>query len=180
MSTVSPTLYYSLHQTPIGRLVLVASEKGMQAIDLLEETSGEWQWLEDFQKQRKQQPLHNPGFFQEATQALDAYFKHRTPLRLKFHFTWGTDLQRKVWQAIADIPFGDVQTYSQIAEKAGAPHAVRAVAGACGANPIPILVPCHRVVGKNGKLGGFSMAGGVDIKKRLLALEAPDLQLKAA
>ncbi|SEJ46079.1 methylated-DNA-[protein]-cysteine S-methyltransferase [Bhargavaea ginsengi] len=81
----------------------------------------------------------------------------------------GTPFQQKVWQALREIPCGETVTYSDIAERIGRPTAVRAVAAAIGANPVLMLVPCHRVIGKNGKLTGFR--GGLSMKERLLALE---------
>jgi len=81
----------------------------------------------------------------------------------------GTEFQRAVWRAIADIPYGQTSTYAEIARAAGRARAVRAAGSATGANPIPLLIPCHRVIAAHGKLGGFS--GGLDAKRRLLALE---------
>ncbi len=80
----------------------------------------------------------------------------------------GTIFQQQVWQALLQIPYGQTRTYSEIAAQIGRPRAVRAVGTAIGKNPIPIIVPCHRVVAKNG-LGGFSL--GLPIKKRLLQIE---------
>jgi O-6-methylguanine DNA methyltransferase len=82
----------------------------------------------------------------------------------------GTAFQRQVWRAISKIKRGEVLTYKQLAIRIGCPKACRAVAGACGANPLPIIIPCHRVVAQNG-LGGYSAAGGVRLKKRLLVAE---------
>jgi methylated-DNA-[protein]-cysteine S-methyltransferase len=81
----------------------------------------------------------------------------------------GTDFQKRVWKALMRIPYGATSTYGQIAKAIGNPRAVRAVGGACGANPIAIIVPCHRVVGSNGGLVGYG--GGLPLKRRLLALE---------
>jgi O-6-methylguanine DNA methyltransferase len=77
--------------------------------------------------------------------------------------------RRKVWQALQAIPYGRVRSYGWVARKLGKPKAARAVGGACGANPMPLLIPCHRVVAGDGSLGGFS--GGLSVKKRLLKLE---------
>jgi O-6-methylguanine DNA methyltransferase len=81
----------------------------------------------------------------------------------------GTEFQKSVWNALRKIPFGKTKSYGEIARTIGRPRAVRAVGGACGANPIPVLVPCHRVLAANGKLGGFS--GGLKWKRKLLARE---------
>jgi methylated-DNA-[protein]-cysteine S-methyltransferase len=82
----------------------------------------------------------------------------------------GTEFQQSVWSALLEIPYGQTTTYSTIANKIGRPAAVRAVGAANGANPIPIIIPCHRVIGANGSLTGFG--GGLDVKRQLLALEA--------
>ena len=81
----------------------------------------------------------------------------------------GTAFQRQVWEALTRIPYGTVVSYKSIAEAVGRPKAVRAVGGANGKNPIPIIVPCHRVIGSNGTLTGFG--GGLETKSRLIALE---------
>ena len=83
----------------------------------------------------------------------------------------GTAFQQKVWCEIDKIPRGEVVTYSQIAENIGHPKAARAVANACGANPNPIVVPCHRVIRSDGELGGYSGPGGIKKKKELLENE---------
>lgn len=81
----------------------------------------------------------------------------------------GTDFQREVWQALAEIPYGELRSYRDIARAIGRPKAVRAVGAANGRNPLPIVVPCHRVIGSDGSLTGF--AGGLAMKKQLLELE---------
>ena len=82
----------------------------------------------------------------------------------------GTDFQRAVWEALRAIPYGRTRTYGEIAAAVGRPKAVRAVGQANHVNPLPIFIPCHRVVGKNGALTGY--AGGLDLKRALLALES--------
>lgn len=86
------------------------------------------------------------------------------PLHIK-----GTEFQKKVWNALLEIPYGETRSYQDIAIRIGNPKAVRAVGGACNRNPIGIIIPCHRVVGKNGSLTGY--AGGLDYKKMLLEHE---------
>jgi methylated-DNA-[protein]-cysteine S-methyltransferase len=83
----------------------------------------------------------------------------------------GTEFQQLVWRALQRIPYGETRSYSDIAREIGRPAAVRAVGAANGANPIPIVIPCHRVVGSNGSLTGFG--GGIETKRWLLALESP-------
>ncbi|HYF91763.1 MAG TPA: methylated-DNA--[protein]-cysteine S-methyltransferase [Symbiobacteriaceae bacterium] len=93
----------------------------------------------------------------------------------------GTPFQREVWQALTTIPFGQTRSYGQIAAQIARPKAVRAVGAANGANPVPVIVPCHRVIGSNGTLTGY--AGGLELKQRLLELEGrarqPELLLDA-
>jgi len=93
----------------------------------------------------------------------------RPPLDLRT----GTAFQQRVWNALCAIPLGETKSYGDIAREVGSPKGTRAVGMACGANPIPLIVPCHRVVAAGGKLGGFS--GGLDWKKRLLAIEQKEI-----
>ncbi len=88
----------------------------------------------------------------------------------------GTDFQKKVWQKLCEIPYGQTKTYSQIAEEIRNPKAIRAVGMANNKNPLCIVVPCHRVIGKNGKLIGY--AGGIDMKKSLLEIEYKNCNYK--
>ena len=105
----------------------------------------------------------------EAARQLEAYFQGA---RQSFDLPVapaGTSFQRTVWAAMAQIPYGETVTYGELAARIGRPGAARAVGRACGANPIPVILPCHRVVGKNGALTGY--AGGLERKRLLLALE---------
>ena len=109
-----------------------------------------------------------------ATDAVTEILSGRTPEALPpFDLSVGTEFQQNVWRAMTKIPFGQTSSYGGLAQDIGKPKAVRAVGGACGANPIPVLVPCHRVLAANGKLGGFS--GGLDWKRTLLAREGVSL-----
>lgn len=92
-------------------------------------------------------------------------------------FAAGTEFMQKVWQALASIPYGEVRTYGDIAKQIGAPKAYRAVGMACNRNHLPIIIPCHRVIGANGRLVGY--AGGLEIKATLLALEKTNFGLAA-
>jgi len=86
----------------------------------------------------------------------------------------GTEFQKLVWQAISEIPKGEVRTYTDIAKQIGRPTAVRAVGTACGKNPLLITIPCHRVITSSGRLGGYSGPGGVPAKIKLLESEGVD------
>ena len=87
----------------------------------------------------------------------------------------GTDFQIKVWNEIKQIPLGEVRTYKQIAESIGHPNSSRAVANACGKNPRPIIIPCHRVIRSDGSIGGYSGEGGEKKKRELLIQENVDI-----
>jgi O-6-methylguanine DNA methyltransferase len=89
----------------------------------------------------------------------------------------GTEFQKRVWRQLETIPYGEIRSYTQVAEAIGAAKAVRAVGAANGANPIPIVVPCHRVIGASGKLVGYG--GGLPLKKRLLELEGAAISPRA-
>lgn len=106
---------------------------------------------------------------EELESQLDAYFEGKNPvfsLHLRLH---GTEFQRKVWKACASIPYGQTRSYGEIAKMIGNPKATRAVGSALGNNPVPIIIPCHRVLQGGGKLGGFGW--GLDAKQKLLDSE---------
>ena len=83
----------------------------------------------------------------------------------------GTNFQVSVWKEISKIPYGETRTYKEIAKLLGKPNSSRAVANACGKNPFPLDIPCHRVIRSDGKIGGYSGKGGVETKEKLLMLE---------
>jgi methylated-DNA-[protein]-cysteine S-methyltransferase len=106
----------------------------------------------------------------EAARQLQAYWAgERKGFDLPLDVTWGTPFQQAVWRQLMTIPYGDTCTYADVARAMGKPLAVRAVGTAIGRNPLSVIVPCHRVLGSNGQLGGYS--GGLDRKRALLALE---------
>lgn len=114
-------------------------------------------------------PPGGDSLVHEAARQLEEYFAGRRrvfdlPLDLR-----GTVFQRRVWSELLKIPFGETRTYAEVARAIGAPRAVRAVGAANGANPVPIVVPCHRVVATGGGLGGYR--GGLQLKRRLLEME---------
>jgi methylated-DNA-[protein]-cysteine S-methyltransferase len=112
--------------------------------------------------------------FSVTKSALEAVFSGSSPGELPpLDLRAGTEFQRAVWRALLNIPVGHTRTYADIASEIGAPKATRAVGGACGANPIPVLIPCHRVLASGEKIGGFS--AGLDWKRRLLAIEGISL-----
>jgi methylated-DNA-[protein]-cysteine S-methyltransferase len=156
---------YKRVASPVGILTLVATDDGLAAI----------LWEND---RPRRVPLTldaedtgHPVLVQTERQ-LDEYFAgQRTRFTLPLAPS-GTAFQRKVWNALLTIPFGETRSYAQIAEQIGSPTAARAVGAANGRNPLSIVAPCHRVVGASGALTGF--AGGLEVKARLLALEGAD------
>lgn len=111
----------------------------------------------------------HPGPFVEARRQLDEYFsggrrEFTIPLGIA-----GTIFQRRVWEELGRIPFGETISYAELARRIGSPRSVRAVGGANGRNPLPIVIPCHRVIGSDGRLTGFG--GGLPLKEQLLAFE---------
>jgi O-6-methylguanine DNA methyltransferase len=90
----------------------------------------------------------------------------------------GSDFQKQVWAVLLTIAPGSTLSYGEVARRLGSPHATRAVGGACGANPVPVLVPCHRVLAANRKIGGFS--GGLEWKRKLLAVEGALIEEKSS
>jgi len=148
--------------TPVGRLTLVATAEGLAAVMWQNDRPGRVKL--DVGRQDEEHPV-----LLEAERQLQEYFDgRRTDFRLRLDLT-GTEFQRRVWEALRTIPFGETRSYRDIAEQIGSPRAVRAVGAANGKNPVSIVAPCHRVIGTSGALTGF--AGGLDVKARLLALE---------
>ena len=153
---------YKWMDSPVGRLKLVATDDGLAAI----------LWERD-RPRRVRLEIDGAGdkhaVIMETERQLEEYFAGR---RTRFTMPLdprGTAFQRKVWNALLTIPFGETRSYGQVARQIGHPDAVRAVGAANGRNPISIVTPCHRVIGATGKLTGF--AGGLDAKAFLLALE---------
>ena len=110
--------------------------------------------------------------FKEVRSAIERYLRgEKTDFPFPLDLSRFSDFQRRVWEITKSIPYGEVRTYRQVSDELGNPKASRAVGTALARNPAPIIVPCHRVVRTNGKLGGYSGAGGIDTKARLLKME---------
>ena len=161
--------FYTTHKSAIGRLLLVGSERGIQRVARLDDGESAEAVLHLFYGDEAK-PVELNGFFKSACDAIDRYLNDGDALSLPYELVGGTALQRAVWIALTRIPYGETRSYSELAELVGFPRAVRAVASACGANPLPLVIPCHRVVAKDGTMAGFSL-GGVGVKEVLLAIE---------
>ena len=156
---MSPIRYDNL-STPIGCLRLVADGQGLREV-----------WFETGRHQRDPAPTwtHSPPALAFARVQLEEYFAGTRQLfDLPLH-PIGTPFQLVVWQELARIPYGTTISYGELAQRIGQPQAVRAVGAANGRNPLPIVLPCHRVIGANGSLTGFG--GGLPTKRFLLAME---------
>ena len=149
--------------SPVGILKLVATENALVAV-LWENENPKRVRLAELIEQ-----VHHPILLETQKQLREYFAGTRQQFDLPLDFE-GTVFQKKVWQALLSIPFGETRSYRDIAEQVGNIKAVRAVGAANGKNPISIIAPCHRVVGVNGKLVGF--AGGLNNKEILLRLES--------
>ena len=150
-----------------GQFVARYSEKGLAELDF--PTSGR-AGLPPRQDARQRVPAKISRWHRATAAALKSVLAGRVAKTLPpLDWSGKTEFQKSVWRALRKIRRGQTKSYGEIARAIGKPKAVRAVGGACGANPIPVLVPCHRVLAANGKLGGFS--GGLNRKRELLACE---------
>ena len=157
-------MYFRFHDRPTGSLLRAGDDAGLRMLYMDTERHGYPN--PDWQPASRQ--------FDEACRQLDRYFEGRLkrfdlPLAPR-----GTPFQQRVWQALLEIPYGHTTSYSELAERIGNPKSVRAVGTANGANPISIIIPCHRVIGRDGSLTGY--AGGLARKALLLKLEGAKLQ----
>ena len=158
------TLYYDRFDSPIGPLTIAADTHGLRHVLFASHcrpAAGQAQW----------QHAPDAAVLAEPRRQLLQYLQgQRQAFQLPLAPV-GTPFQQAVWAALARIPFGQTWSYRQLAGDIGRPTAVRAVGAANGRNPLPIILPCHRVIGSNGQLTGF--AGGLVVKQALLQLETP-------
>lgn len=147
-------------KSPIGKITLVSSEEALVALYVNDELMPK----KDFAKKNETHKI-----LTLAEQQLNEYFDGRRKIFDLPLNPEGTEFQNKAWKALAKIPYGQIWSYGKQAEYLKAPKAQRAVGGANGKNPIPVIIPCHRVIGSTGKLTGFS--GGMSMKVYLLKLE---------
>ncbi|MFW6114752.1 MAG: methylated-DNA--[protein]-cysteine S-methyltransferase [Thermodesulfobacteriota bacterium] len=152
---------YCYLKTMVGRLLLAGDDHGLRYISFTEGKNGispNTEWREDRE------------FLREAIRQLDLYFDGRLTKFALNLAPQGTPFQLRVLQALQEIPYGETISYRELAERIGKPKASRAVGSANARNPLPIVIPCHRVIGSNGNLVGFG--GGLEIKRKLLDLES--------
>ena len=162
---------YAQVDSPVGRLVAVATPRGLARIAYELENGGLDSILDDVALKLSPAIVEAPARLDATRRELDEYFEGRRrdfDLELDWALT-APGFRRRVLQECAQIPFGATSTYKQMAIAAGSPRAFRAAGGALGSNPIPIVVPCHRVLSSGGGLGGYT--GGLDRKRALLSIE---------
>lgn len=165
------TIVTSPYDSPVGRLVIGALGERICLCDWSDDGIRPRAIVEQRLRRRLEARMEegDAAVIDRARRQLDKYFsgaRERFQLPLAMG---GTDLQLTVWQRLCSIPFASTVSYRELAAAVGRPSAVRAVAAACGANAISIIVPCHRVTGSDGSLTGY--AGGVEAKRRLIAME---------
>jgi len=154
------TVFFAEWRSPLGTLVLESDGEALTRIRLP---------AEEYANDPAVTRVRRPALFREAAAQLKDYFAgERDTFDLPLN-PGGTPFQRLVWRELARIPRGETITYTELAERVGRPGSHRAVGAANGRNPLPIVVPCHRVIGKGGALTGY--AGGLDVKRKLLELE---------
>jgi methylated-DNA-[protein]-cysteine S-methyltransferase len=155
-------------QTSVGELLVAASSKGLCRISFPVELTGKWfPWFDRFFSTLPKTGNH--PLIQSFDKQIRQYLaKERTEFEIPLDLR-GTEFQKQIWERLLKIPYGATVTYGELAREMGIPGGSRAIGGATGANPVPIVVPCHRVVGTTGNLVGFG--GGIDLKERLLELE---------
>jgi methylated-DNA-[protein]-cysteine S-methyltransferase len=160
---------YRTLDTPVGRLLLATTERGLVRIAYaVQDHDAVLRQLADSVSPRI---LSSPGRLDEAGRQLEEYFAgRRTRFDLPLDWRLSKGFRREVLAHLPDIAYGHTESYAQVAAAAGSPRAVRAVGTACATNPLPLVVPCHRVVRSDGSAGGY--AGGADAKRTLLDLEA--------
>jgi methylated-DNA-[protein]-cysteine S-methyltransferase len=160
---------YAPVDSPVGTLLLAATPRGVVRVGFSTEDADDV--LDELAQRLSPRVLEAPARLDAARRELEEYFegrRHGFDLTLDWSLA-GAGFRRKVLRATARIPFGEVRTYRQMAVTAGSPRAYRAAGNALGSNPIPVIVPCHRVLASGGGLGGYG--GGLDIKQQLLKLE---------
>ena len=161
---------YALVDSPVGALVAAATPRGLATLSYEDHHGGVDAVLDALAKRLSPRILEAPAKLDPVRRELDEYFAgSRTAFDLPLDWALAGDFARRILQATAAIPFGQVRTYGEVAARAGNPKAARAAGRALGSNPIPIVVPCHRVVGAGGRLVGYT--GGLHRKEALLRVE---------
>lgn len=157
---------FTSYKSPLGKILVASSERGICEITF---STHEDKFVRDVSSKFQSNVVRNDARLLSIVELLDSYFKGK-PIRARVDLDLrGTDFQRQVWSEISKIPYGETRTYKEIACAIKRPKASRAVGNAVGSNPVPLIIPCHRVVLSNGSLGGY--AYGTMLKRKLLEME---------
>ena len=173
-ATAPADLVYAEVDSPVGRLLAAATPRGLATLSYEDHHGGLDAVLDALAAKLSPRIVEAPARLDDIRRELDEYFEgRRTSFDLRLDWALTRGFTRRVLQATARIPYGEVSSYARVAAAAGSPKATRAAGNALGTNPIPIVVPCHRVLRTGGALGGYT--GGVDRKQALLTLEGARL-----
>ncbi|SKC85519.1 methylated-DNA--[protein]-cysteine S-methyltransferase [Maledivibacter halophilus] len=163
-------VYYYIYNTLFGKIFFASADDGLCNVSFMDnDVDKHFNWLKKHfaEDNIMEDNKKNRIAFNQIQEYLSG---SRKTFNLQLHFL-GTPFQISVWEILYEIGYGDIWTYKDVSKKLGDMKKCRAVGGAIGKNPIGIIVPCHRVIGSNGKLTGFSAPGGISLKKKLLDLE---------
>ena len=165
-------LYYATFKSPIGEILATRTDRGLNFVSF---PKSRWEkFLSALRKDESIALIEDDKKFSNLRNNLKAYFSGKeVQFKENFDLKGGTDFQKKVWRTMQKIPFGETRSYSWLAKQVGGKNKARAVGLACGSNPFPILIPCHRVVRGDGGLGGYG--GGLGLKKKLLKIEGANV-----
>lgn len=167
---IDMNVYHYTFDTSFGRMFLASTNEGLCVANFInDDAERQFKWLRKY--------FHADAVVEDKDRNLNAFIQleeyfngKRKGFDLKLHLI-GTPFQEDVWKVLTEIQFGEILTYRDVSCSLGDAKKCRAVGGAVGKNPIVVIVPCHRVIGSNGKLTGFSSIGGLELKKKLLDLE---------
>ena len=166
--------FCTVWKTRLGWMGLVGNEAGIQRIYLPVTKKEE---IFDLVQKKFPDSCEKNGLFKKEVEQIQEYFcGTRKEFQIPLDFSETTPFQKRVYEILLTIPFGEVRTYAWVAQAIGNPKALRAVGNANGKNPWPLIVPCHRIVGSNGFLTGFSASGGLELKASLLRHEGIRIQ----
>ncbi len=161
-------IYYSGFDSPFGLVFVAKTAKGICLVKF--SNVSERKFLSILKKRYHKNILRDDKAFADVKKSLSQYFKgHPVDFKFPLDLSAGTKFQKKVWQKVKEIPYGELRSYKWIAKTTGNAQASRAVGNAVGQNPVAPIIPCHRVICSDGSLGGYS--SGIALKKRLLKLE---------
>lgn len=162
------TIHYSCLDSPFGPVFAAKTTKGICLVSLSKISEAKFQSL--LRKRFRKDAIRDDRKLKNVIHELSDYFNgNRINFKSQLDLSIGTEFQRMVWEKVREIPYGELRSYKWIAHEIGNPGAVRAVGNAVGENPVPPIIPCHRVIRSDGNLGGFS--SGIALKKWLLRLE---------